>query len=293
MSRFEACYPLTHRWERGTVNHPDDPGGLTKDGLTQAVYDGYRRRWRLPQQSVREAAPTEIKAIFKSQYWDVMRCDALPPGIDLVVFDFGINSGPGRAIRYLQAALGLKQDGVIGNITLAAAREAYERDDDDDVIDAYMASRNAFLRALKTFRVFGKGWMNRTRDIEREAERMEKLEDTARAFARVNKADDDMRGARVPVAKDKPPVIYAPDKRARPVEPRDGASVQTGQQQGGLAGFLASGATVLLSQIEAVKALIPDGTAPVIAGVVLLAAAGWLGWAAWQNYNKPADEARA
>lgn len=235
MSRFQQCQTVTAKWEGGWSDHPDDPGGKTMYGLTDAVWQAYLRRYGKPSRPVRTATKAEVEELFKRQYWDAVSGDELPPGLDLAVYDFAINSGPSRAIRHLQAALGVKQDGVIGNVTLAAAREAYDRDEDDDVIRRIMAGRKAFLQRLPTWGTFGKGWNNRLVDVARQADLMESIEDTARTFSAKS-------AGRRSVGIETPPVIYAPDKAAPPkpdpVQPLPTPEHLTAW--GGLAGIVAS-----------------------------------------------------
>ena len=210
MSRFEKCQLITGRWEGGWSNHPSDPGGKTMYGLTDRVWQAYLRQNGKPSRPVKSATQPEVAELFKRQYWDVVQGDKLPPGLDLAVYDFAINSGPARAVRHLQAALGVRQDGEIGHVTLAAAREAYDRDDDDDVIVRVMESRQTFLQGLGTWGTFGKGWMNRLRDVGTKAARMEEIEDEALAWSM---ASTDRNN----IAEGPPPVIYAPDKAAAPL----------------------------------------------------------------------------
>ena len=147
------AYVLEH--EGGFVHDKFDPGGATMKGVTQAVYDDYRKvRGRGPQ-SVKFINPTELHAIYKFQYWDVVRGDLLPAGLDYAVFDFAVNSGVGRASKYLQAVLGVTQDGQIGARTLAAIKSP------KDAINALCDRRMGFLRRLPTFWRFGKGWTRR------------------------------------------------------------------------------------------------------------------------------------
>lgn len=255
MSRFEPCYRAMMRWEKGYADHPRDPGGKTMDGVTQRVFHAWLRNQGKPVRPVRDITEAEKLAIYREQYWDEIKGDQLPPGIDLVVFDMAVNSGPSRSARYLQAALGSnRQDGVIGQVTLAAAREAYERDDDDDVIRRMMASRNAFLRGLPTWDPFGAGWANRTRDIEQRAARMEAIEDEARAFAKAFPREDADRS--------RPPVVYRPDKATRPVEPVTPVTVPDNLGQ------ISAGAGIVSTLIAAV-------TSPwALGAVVVLAVAG-------------------
>lgn len=151
--------------EGGYVNHPADPGGATNKGVTQATYDAYRRsKGLITRKTVKLISDEEVADIYKSRYWDAVKGDALPAGVDYAVFDYGVNSGPTKAAKGLQKALGLTQDGIIGPRTLAAAQE-----DPESVIKKLCADRLAFLKRLKTWPTFGKGWERRVRDVEKTA----------------------------------------------------------------------------------------------------------------------------
>ena len=162
-SNFDKCLALVLVHEGGYVNHPKDPGGATNRGVTQAVYDAYRKTRARPIQSVKFIADDEVKAIYRFQYWDRVQGDLLPRGLDYAVFDFAVNSGVGRASKYLQAVLGVAQDGVIGARTLAAIQSP------TNAINALCDRRMAFLRNLRTFLTFGKGWTRRVQDVRAHA----------------------------------------------------------------------------------------------------------------------------
>jgi lysozyme family protein len=172
MSRFEACLAHTLLEESGEVqtpgapfkrgrysymNHPADPGGATMMGVTHRVYDAWRHSQGLPSRDVKMIEDDEIRAIYKAQYWDLVKGDELPAGVDLAVFDFGVNSGPVQAIRSLQRTLGVTIDGHLGVATLAAVSSA----DPKTLVDAYMDARVAFGRSLKNYLPFKNGWETR------------------------------------------------------------------------------------------------------------------------------------
>ena len=154
---YDTALQAVLEHEGGYVNHPEDPGGATNRGVTQRVYDAWRKRQGLRSRAVKAIAADEVAAIYRAQYWDAVRGDDLPAGLDYAVFDFAVNSGPARAIHYLQANLGVTADGHIGLVTLGAAARAKPRQVIDDLCD----SRLAFLKKLKTFPTFGKGWTRR------------------------------------------------------------------------------------------------------------------------------------
>lgn len=149
--------------EGGWSNHPKDPGGATMKGVIQRVYDGYRKRKGLPLRSVARIETAELREIYKAQYWDVVRGDDLPAGVDYVVFDGAVNSGPSQSAKWLQRALGtVKVDGEIGEATLAAVAA---HPDHDRLIAAICDRRMAFLKALRTWGDFGRGWTSRVAGV--------------------------------------------------------------------------------------------------------------------------------
>lgn len=157
---YKQSLALVLAHEGGYVNHPKDPGGATNKGVTKKVYDAYRKVHGLPVQSVRYISDEEVGAIYNKQYWKLVRGDSLPAGLDYAVFDFAVNSGPSRAIKYLQRLVGVEDDAVIGNMTLAAVYEKAKANE-ETLILSYCANRMAFLKSLDTFSTFGKGWTRR------------------------------------------------------------------------------------------------------------------------------------
>ena len=146
------------KYEGGYVDHPKDPGGPTNKGVTQAVYDNWRKLQNLPTQSVRAIADSEVAAIYKNLYWDRISGDSLPAGVDFAVFDFAVNSGVSRAAKTLQAVVGVTQDGVIGPATIQAAKTY--------VAMSVTNKRLAFMQSLSIWSTFGKGWSARIADVK-------------------------------------------------------------------------------------------------------------------------------
>lgn len=161
-SNFDAALARVLVSEGGYVNNPKDPGGATNKGITQRVYNLYRQRLGnadiKPVQSISDA---EVRQIYKEQYWDVAKCDSLPIGVSYCVFDGDVNSGVSQSTKWLQRALGLVVDGVIGPNTITAANEA----DPDTLIDAICDRRMAYLKALSGWKYFGKGWTPRVAHV--------------------------------------------------------------------------------------------------------------------------------
>jgi lysozyme family protein len=160
--RFPACLAETLKWEGGWSNDAHDPGGPTMRGIIQRVYDGYRDSRGLPRRSVRLIAQDELEEIYRHNYWNMVRGSELPAGLDLGVFDFCVNSGPSQAIKSLQRVLGVVIDGHLGEATMAALRQRHPA----DLARAYLEERRRFLRNLKNFRYFGRGWLSRCDGIE-------------------------------------------------------------------------------------------------------------------------------
>lgn len=166
-SRFQACLDEVLRHEGGFVNHPADPGGATNLGITQGTLSEWRGK-SVSVDDVRNLTVAEAGEIYHARYWQPIRGDALPPGVDLAVFDGAVNSGPGRSARWLQQALGVAQDGIIGPETLAAVGRAKPATLIIEICDARMA----FLRSLSTWPTFGKGWTARVNEVQAAALRV-------------------------------------------------------------------------------------------------------------------------
>lgn len=165
---FSRALPLILAHEGGYVNDPQDPGGATNKGVTQATYDGWRAKQGLPAQSVRQITADEVAAIYRRDYWDKVRGDDLPAGVGYAVFDFAVNSGPARAARFLQKVVSVPEDGVIGPATLAAVNSVAAVSA-EPIIDRLCDARLAFLRSLPTFARFGTGWSRRVSEVRAKA----------------------------------------------------------------------------------------------------------------------------
>lgn len=161
MSRFLVCLPRILEHEGGWVDHVKDPGGATNKGITLATYSDWLKR-KATKAELKAIPPQHVSAIYEANYWDAASCDKLPVGVDYVVFDLAVNSGPSRARKMLQQTVGTKPDGMIGPATLRAVEALGSRETIKRLCDA----REAFYRALPTFQTFGKGWLNRLREVE-------------------------------------------------------------------------------------------------------------------------------
>ena len=107
-ANYNKCLETILHHEGGYVNHPKDPGGETNLGVTKLVYEEWGGKKDMRDLTVEDVAP-----IYKKNYWDRLKGDSLPDGLDLCVFDFGVNAGTGRSAKYLQKMIGTVADGGI------------------------------------------------------------------------------------------------------------------------------------------------------------------------------------
>ena len=142
--------------EGGYVNHPKDPGGETNLGVTKRVYEDFGGT-----KDMKDLTRQDVEPIYKKNYWDRVKGDHLPAGLDLCVFDFGVNAGTGRAAKYLQTLIGTVADGGIGPNTLKTLDSYIQKNGIENTIKSYHADRQKFYESLDTFATFGKGWTRR------------------------------------------------------------------------------------------------------------------------------------
>ncbi len=161
-TNFEKCLALTLQYEGGYVDHPADPGGATNLGITRRTLAAFRGRV-VTKTEVRQLSRAEAAQIYRRKYWNAVRGDELPAGVDAAVFDHAVNSGPGAAVRMLQSSLGLKADGAFGLTTSAALFVARP----PALIGELIRRRRGFVARLKTFAIFGRGWTRRLQAIEK------------------------------------------------------------------------------------------------------------------------------
>ena len=166
---MQSNYDQSLHWvlqhEGGFSDHKADPGGATNRGITQKTYDAFRAGSGKPKQSVREIGEDEVMQIYREQYAKPVWFDRLPAGVDYALFDFAVNSGVSRAVKMIQGIVGVRQDGIMGNQTLSAVR-AYGT---TSLILALCDARLAFVRRLKTWPTFGRGWQKRIDQVRQRA----------------------------------------------------------------------------------------------------------------------------
>lgn len=145
------------KFEGGYSDHPLDPGGATNLGITQKELARARGR-PVTKRDVRALTVKEASAIYKRSYWDAVKCDQMPAGLDLALFDCAVNQGVMRAKKCLQQAARVSIDGIIGPRTLAAVKAA----DRTALLLEFMALRMRQYGLLqRLFPTFGLGWSRR------------------------------------------------------------------------------------------------------------------------------------
>lgn len=167
-SNFNRSLLLLLKHEGNFVNHPSDPGGMTNLGVTAKVWESWVGH-PVDEKQMKALTSDDVAPLYKRKYWDACRADELVSGLDYAVFDFAVNSGVGRAVKQLQTCVGVNADGGIGSVTMAAINNYL---DTKKLIEQYCDSRLQFLKSLKTFSVFGKGWERRVNEVEAESLRM-------------------------------------------------------------------------------------------------------------------------
>jgi lysozyme family protein len=146
---------------------PDGRKGSTMLGVTQFNWEQHVGH-QVTHDDMRKLTPTDVEPLYKQKYWDIVRADELPSGIDYLVFDMGVNAGPGRSIKLMQSALGVTPDGGFGAITMAAVQAA----NPVELIERFSQEKEAFYRSLESFSVYGTGWLNRVAAVKLKANSM-------------------------------------------------------------------------------------------------------------------------
>ena len=162
IGNFQACLDLVLKSEGGWVNNPKDPGGETNLGVTKRVWEEYVGH---PVESLKKLTKDDVAPLYEQKYWRPCYGEVLPRGLDFLVFSMGVNAGTGRTVKLLQQSLGCVADGVIGPRT----RELISSSDVSKLIAKFSETRREYYRALKTFPIFGRGWLARVDKEEKES----------------------------------------------------------------------------------------------------------------------------
>jgi lysozyme family protein len=164
---FDEALKAVLKHEGGFVNHPKDPGGMTNLGVTKRVWEEWVGK-KVDEKTMRSLTPELVAPMYRKKYWDAVKGDELPEGLDYLMFDFAVNSGPVRAIRTMQRAMGLTTDGIIGPKTLGVLKDSNR----EELVARFSDEKEAFYRALPTFSTFGKGWLRRVAETKTHANNM-------------------------------------------------------------------------------------------------------------------------
>jgi lysozyme family protein len=164
---FKECLELVLKSEGGWVNNPKDPGGETNLGVTKVVWEEWVGH---PVESLKKLTKDDVAPLYEQRFWRPCYGEVLPRGLDFIVFSMGVNAGPGRSIKLLQSSIGCVPDGVIGPTT----RGLISSSNIATLIAKFSETRREYYRTLKTFPIFGKGWLNRVDREELEAIEMTK-----------------------------------------------------------------------------------------------------------------------
>ena len=161
LSNWDKAFKQIIKSEGGFVNHPSDPGGITNLGCTKKVWEEWIGH-PVSEQDMRDLTPEKVAPLYKNKYWDKVKGDGMPSGLDYLLFDMAINAGPGRSVKLLQGALGLIEDGAIGPNTLKAINNA----NPEELIEKFSQAKESFYKSLPTFATFGRGWLNRVAEVK-------------------------------------------------------------------------------------------------------------------------------
>jgi lysozyme family protein len=256
---YEPSLARVLRHEGGYTHHPSDPGGPTNFGIT--IHD-YRRYIDSngTAEDVRNMKRSEAASIYRARYWDALRCDELPAGLDYAVFDYGVNSGTGRAARVAARLAGQSASGAVTDAVIAAIRKA----DAPTSIARLCDERLAFLKSLRTWPVFGAGWGRRVAEVRRDALAM---------------ARGTLKGTGAPAPATQP----AAGKGSVP-EPKLARA-------GSAAASVAAGAGA--AQVAHASGAPLSWTLAFAATGLALAIVGWAGWNIWRKRRQEAPAAMA
>jgi len=149
-------------------DNPADPGGATMKGITLETYRSWKGNPHISKDDLKNISDQDVYNLYKQNYWDKVKGDDLPSGVDYAVFDASVNMGVDRASKLIQEAAGVPADGVIGNGTLQVIKNA----NPIDLINKFSDEKDAFYKSLPTFGTFGKGWLNRVAQVKSTSESM-------------------------------------------------------------------------------------------------------------------------
>lgn len=255
-SNFKEALKHVLVHEGGYVDHPKDPGGATNKGVTIGTYRRYINK-NGTKQDLRNITDAQIEKVYYKHYWLAVAADKLPSGVDYAVFDFAVNSGPSRAAKFLQKIVGVAQDGKIGPLTVKAVNAGNAK----WIIDQLCGKRLAWLKTLKTWPTFGRGWTVRVSGVETDALEMAHVDRIDQAIS--DAFAEDNLGITDAIAEDAEALAQKPQERVKPIPAPEPAPNPPSAPRGN------SGRNTLIGGVIA---------------VVLMALAGW--WEAFLELVK-------
>lgn len=149
MNNFLKVFDRVISHEGGYVNDPADPGGETKFGISKRSY---------PKLNIADLTLEQAIVIYRTDFWDKIKGDQLPFPVAYQLFDFAANSGISTAIRYLQRAIGVADDGHWGPVSQAEMEKFLKERGQNDLLMYLIAERQIFQTRLKNWKDHGKGW---------------------------------------------------------------------------------------------------------------------------------------
>lgn len=175
---FDDCFKKLVVHEGGFTDDPRDPGnkrgdghgnqGSTNHGVTAKAWADYTGK-PAPIELMKALTIEDVKQMYRDMYWDAVRADDLPSGLDWSAFDWCVNSGPRPVSKAIQRCVGATADGAIGPKTLATV---VEHGDPRKIIHYVFEVRQRYYESLKTFEIYGKGWTRRNKETLEQAEKM-------------------------------------------------------------------------------------------------------------------------
>lgn len=171
IENWDRAFDLVLKSEGGYVNDNADHGGETNLGVTRAAWGEYKGR-PIRNGEMRALTRDMVKPFYKARYWDAVRGNDLPAGLDYAVFDFAVNAGPGRAVKFLQRSVGVREDGILGPVTMAAVQRVKPAEALAQFSDAKASFYKGLVDRDPSQRRFIKGWLARVDQVERTATTM-------------------------------------------------------------------------------------------------------------------------
>ena len=167
IGNFEQCLALVLKEEGGYVDNPHDPGGMTNLGVTKKTYEAWVNR-TVDEAEMRGLTPDDVAPLYQRNYWDKVAANSLPVGVDYCLFDAAVNLGPSQAVKFIQRALNVVVDGILGQQTIAAANQR----DAAELVEQFCEERLQFMQSLSTWPTFGRGWQRRVEEVQAAAQAM-------------------------------------------------------------------------------------------------------------------------